>query len=322
MEKAQAFKLTQEIADVIKSNYPAEKFLESFKDIGADTGVFEIIISTNDIDRHGEIVSQTGIEIDQYLKNPVVLWAHDHDELPIAIADKVYRKTIGTQEVTIAEGRFAPHAFAQEVRNLYELKMIRTASIGFIPKEWEGNMITKSELIEFSFVPVPANPYAISLLAENADKLTIKGLGELFAKGLMIKETTTEPEAESKPEEEEKPTENAETPTEQAPTEEKPTEETQPADEEKSVEKAGRVISSANEQKIRDAISALEEVLNSLPTENSQHSTEGAIETTGEIKEAEEFLKFRKSMQDVSTLIGEALHQAGIAAKKLYTSSK
>ena len=56
--------------------------------------------------------------------------------------------------------------FAQQVRKLYEFGIKAgqgvgcTTSVGFIPKEFDENArntITKAELLEFSFVPVPAN---------------------------------------------------------------------------------------------------------------------------------------------------------------------
>jgi hypothetical protein len=46
----------------------------------------------------------------------------------------------------------------------------------------EGNVITKAELLEFSFVPVPANPYALRL-----NELG-KNVADFVTKGLMLKE--------------------------------------------------------------------------------------------------------------------------------------
>ncbi len=41
--------------------------------------------------------------------------------------------------------------------------MVKTVSVGFIPKEREGKTITSAELLELSFVAVPCNPNALSL---------------------------------------------------------------------------------------------------------------------------------------------------------------
>lgn len=305
----ESIKLTDELAEKIKAVFSSE-FQASMKEAGEKTGTFKIIISTNDVDRHGEIVDQSGLDVENYLTNPVVLWAHDHTQLPIAVADKVYRQKEGNKDMTIAEGRFAGHEFAQEVRLMYEVGMIKTASIGFIPKEFEGNTIKVSELIEFSFVPVPANPYAISLLAENAEKISIKSLAELFAKGLMIKETEQPKNNEEEEENEEEKSEKEQIATLEA----KITSlETEIGD-----FKSGRVLSKSNENKIKAAVIALEEVLSSLPEEEG-HAPEGKKgEEEEEIKKGEEFLKLRRGVQQLATLASDVLHEAAQDAKKYY----
>lgn len=160
-----------------------------------DTGTFEVVISTNDVDRSGEIVDQNGWDLTHYKNNPVVLWGHDYYSLPIGVCDELTVRTVGTKQELVAKGRFAPEAanpFAQQVRRLYDAGMMRTTSVGFIAHEMEGNTITKAELLEFSFVPVPANPMALS--ARQMKELGIDR--EIFAtKGLSIKEEAETPAA-------------------------------------------------------------------------------------------------------------------------------
>lgn len=149
-----------------------------------DTGTFEVVISTNDVDRSGEIVDQKGWDLTHYKNNPVVLWGHDYYSLPIGVCDELTVRTVGTKQELVAKGRFAPEAanpFAQQVRRLYDAGMMRTTSVGFIAHEMEGNTITKAELLEFSFVPVPANPMALSArqlkeLNLDRDIMSVKGL--------------------------------------------------------------------------------------------------------------------------------------------------
>lgn len=127
-----------------------------------DYGTFKVIISTEDVDRQGESVLLSGWDLSFYKLNPVVLWAHDYSQMPIGVCTSI---DIADGKL-VAEGKFAPTDFAQDVRKLYDLGMLRTTSVGFIPKEWhasEGGVITRAELLEFSFVPVPANPYALSM---------------------------------------------------------------------------------------------------------------------------------------------------------------
>lgn len=153
-------------------------FLAKMKDAGDDAGRFEVIISTADQDRQGEIVSQEGWDLNHYKNNPVVLWGHNYTGLPIGVTDSIEVK----DGKLVAKGRFAPESanpFAQQVRRLYDAKILRTTSVGFIAKEMEGNTITKAELLEFSFVPVPANPMALSLMKDasfDSSSLMQKGL--------------------------------------------------------------------------------------------------------------------------------------------------
>ncbi len=163
-----------------------KEFIEKMKDAGEDSGTFEVVISTADQDRQGEIVSQEGWDLGHYKNNPVVLWGHNYTGLPIGVTDSIEIK----DGKLVAKGRFAPESanpFAQQVRRLYDAKILRTTSVGFIAKEMEGNTITKAELLEFSFVPVPANPMALSLM-----KTASFDSAELIQKGLVVEEKAKE----------------------------------------------------------------------------------------------------------------------------------
>ncbi|MDR2416362.1 MAG: HK97 family phage prohead protease [Candidatus Peribacteria bacterium] len=66
-------------------------------------------------------------------------------------------------EQRVAEGVFAGTETAQTVRQLYDEGIINTASVGFITlqrNEQDRDIIEKWELLEWSFVSIPANPEA------------------------------------------------------------------------------------------------------------------------------------------------------------------
>ena len=164
-----------------------EKFVADTKAADEeDTGTFEVIASTAAVDRHGEIVSQDGWDIENYLKNPIILWGHDYWSLPIGIATGVKVEN----DQLIITGKFASaeaNPFAQQVRRLYDEKIVRATSVGFINRKYEYDedqdqvTLVENELLELSFVPVPANPEAVSLrqlkeLGLNTDMLAMKGL--------------------------------------------------------------------------------------------------------------------------------------------------
>lgn len=186
-EKLVAHLSSKEVNDIISQTKAAK-----------DTGTFEMIISSEHVDRSGEVVLQDGIDKTYYLKNPIVLRFHDYWAMPIGVTDSLEIKVINNVKCTVAKGRFAPTEDGQEARVLYEAKMLNTASIGFITKVWgENNTILESQLLEWSFVPVPCNPEAISMLNLNFENLVKKGMiikTEEVIEDTPVPENTEEPE--------------------------------------------------------------------------------------------------------------------------------
>lgn len=127
-----------------------------------------VTITTGMRDRHGDILEPGGAQIAAYLKNPVVLWAHEYKSLPVGRCVSLVRD--GT--TLKADILFAPTDFAEEVRMLYAKGFLRAWSVGFLPLEWDvienadgkfgGYHVRSWELIELSAVPVPANADALT----------------------------------------------------------------------------------------------------------------------------------------------------------------
>lgn len=172
-------KFTTEGALKLRSIFESESFKSlvdsTIKSADTDTGTFEVIITTENLDRYQEVISIDGWELDHYLNNPVVLWGHDHSKL-IGVCTSLTKR----DGKLVAKGKFAPTEEGQEKRKLYEQGFLKATSVGFIEKEREGNLITKAELLEFSFVSVPANPYALSLAIK-----TERSIDELVTKGIF-----------------------------------------------------------------------------------------------------------------------------------------
>lgn len=157
---------------------------EEKADDGAERRL-RVTMSTNARDRHGDILEPGGAQIAGFLKNPVVLWAHDYRALPIGRVASLVRDG----DALKADILFAATPFAEEVRALYLKGFLRAWSVGFLPLEWEviedpegrfaGYHIKAWELIELSAVPVPANPEALTdALNRNLvnDALLVKSL--------------------------------------------------------------------------------------------------------------------------------------------------
>jgi len=164
-------KLTNELAADIKARVKTLdlKTIEKLRKAKDENGSFDVIISTEDLDRSGEIVRQNGWELENYKNNPIVLWGHDYYSLPIGVCTDTYDTEMHGVPATGARGVFFPadiNPLAQQVRRMYEFGVKSgmgvgcTTSVGFIPKEFDnenGRIITRAELLEFSFVPIPAN---------------------------------------------------------------------------------------------------------------------------------------------------------------------
>jgi HK97 family phage prohead protease len=123
-------------------------------------------VSTAARDRMDEVLEPKGADLKHYIKNPVVLWAHNYEQPPIGKALWTKR----TAEGIISKVKFASTEFAKEIYGLYKEGFLNAFSVGFIPKEWEDGDGKKPrrtyknwEMLEFSAVPVPANPEALAL---------------------------------------------------------------------------------------------------------------------------------------------------------------
>ncbi len=133
------------------------------------------IITSLVADRDGDIVLPSGVLLDAYMENPVVLLNHDHSGLPIGrtIDIKGGRKRL-TATWEFAEKDQNP--IAEYAYRLWKGKFLNATSIGFLPKEvvraeevdgeyhgieFSGLLYRKWELLEFSVVTVPANQEAL-----------------------------------------------------------------------------------------------------------------------------------------------------------------
>ena len=126
------------------------------------------VLSTDDVDRHGDVISADGWVLDSYRENPVLLWAHDYRQPAIGKAAKLWTEP----HRLLANMRFAPTEFAQEIASLYRSGFQWGGSVGFKPLRFEerrdektgaslGLRFLEQELLEVSAVPVPANRSAL-----------------------------------------------------------------------------------------------------------------------------------------------------------------
>jgi len=166
-------------------------------------GEFEVVASTGQTDRMGDIISPDGWYLTNYKKNPVMLWAHDNYSPAVSKAMKIW---VENRELK-AKGVFAPTPFAQELRTLVENGFLNAVSVGFMPliEDEKGNIeideksyrranekelksikegtykddgfvFEKQELLEISWVNVPALPQALVTARKMGLDLVAKAL--------------------------------------------------------------------------------------------------------------------------------------------------
>jgi hypothetical protein len=84
-----------------------------------DSGTFKVVITSEVVDRDGEIIRLGGWDFENFMKNPVVLRGHRYYDLPVAKATGLSVK----DGQVISTGVFAPadaNPMGQQIRKLYE----------------------------------------------------------------------------------------------------------------------------------------------------------------------------------------------------------
>ena len=126
----------------------------------------DFTISTGAVDREKDVINQAGWDLNAYRKSPVVLFAHDYKQPPIGRTTHL-RHVDGALKATV---EFAPkeaNPMAETVYQLVKGGFLSSASVGFRPHKHAFNAerggvdFEAQELLEWSIVPVPANPEAL-----------------------------------------------------------------------------------------------------------------------------------------------------------------
>ncbi len=146
---------------------------------------YRFVATSEIVDRDGDIMRVKGAILDNFLKNPVILFAHKQDTKPVGKAVNI---EVANDRIYV-DIEFADTEKAKEVEYLVKEGYLNAVSIGFLPKavvyrddfniiqdldpefyarhqadlEKANRVIWEWELLEVSVVPVPANPDAIAV---------------------------------------------------------------------------------------------------------------------------------------------------------------
>jgi len=182
-------------------------------------------VSKPTLDRSNEIVIQQGIDLKDFQKNPIILYAHNYGNswmdggnpvLPVGKDLWIKADDNGL----LAKQKYASHQLANDLFNMHVDGFPLASSIGFIPtktlfkgsfeaKDWGKEVGRLSEtyginkdnfkyariiyenslLLEHSDVPVPSNPDALALSIKSGD-ISIKSpeLQQIFEGAILRKE--------------------------------------------------------------------------------------------------------------------------------------
>ncbi len=165
-KKKKEEKITEEVKTTVK--------FFTKQNVDEDEGTVTAVISTDAIDRDNEVLSPKGAILDNFLKNPVVLWVHNSFGMPVGKALWIKR---GRKKIT-AKVKFAKTDLGQEVFEMFKGGFLNAFSVGFIVKKSHSptpdeikkkpelaeawRIFDEWELLEFSVVPVPANQEALA----------------------------------------------------------------------------------------------------------------------------------------------------------------
>lgn len=130
-------------------------------------GKIQFVASDETVDRSGESIPADTWDLSNYLKSPRLLVDHDYrvqSIVGVAANTRVEEKKLVFEPVfhELTE-------MAKTVKRMVEEGVLDTVSVGFLRKQDEKGAV-KNELMEISFVAVPANPNARML---SADELAV-----------------------------------------------------------------------------------------------------------------------------------------------------
>jgi uncharacterized protein len=150
------------------------EFLPKIRSIDEKARTIEFVASTEAVDRYGDIIRTSGWKYQNYLKNPVFLWAHRSGDPPIGkCVDLKIESNPPALVQTIEFADAKTYGFADTIFNLFKNGFMRAVSVGFMPTEQPipitdlegyttGYEFVGQELLELSAVPIPANQEALA----------------------------------------------------------------------------------------------------------------------------------------------------------------
>jgi hypothetical protein len=180
----------------------------ALKLLDARAGLISAVVSTEDVDRDGDIVRQGGWDLAHFATHPILLSSHNYRGLTNQIGEWTSMKVEGTE--LVGEAKYYIKDGNEEADWGFKLaKRGRAAfSVGFVPDmskakqiEANGNIsyeFAGQELLEVSQVTVPSNPQALQAmkgmhLHPEVEMLVEEMLGDMTRDNLVEFQLPPEP---------------------------------------------------------------------------------------------------------------------------------
>jgi HK97 family phage prohead protease len=130
----------------------------------ANDRCIDFIFSDESVARDSHVIATAGWQLENFLANPVALWAHQQSEPPVGRVVSI-EKAGGQLRGTIEFADAETYPFADTVFRLLKGGYLSAVSVSWLPLDWKyttdksrpgGIDFKRQELLEISVVPVPA----------------------------------------------------------------------------------------------------------------------------------------------------------------------
>lgn len=158
---------------------------------GYENRILGYVTTTEATDRYGDIVRATGADLVNYKKNPVVMFAHQHDNFPVGCSLRIsidaQNKTIPADALFL-DDRVDPSGRSDLVFKFAKSRFMPACSISLMPTKTNrpvteqerlavglgeyGVEFQQWEYLEFSPCAIPANPEALQMALKSCDLAT------------------------------------------------------------------------------------------------------------------------------------------------------
>lgn len=150
-----------------------------------EKGKLTFVLSDESVNSHGTWVKTSGINLERFNKNPVMLWSHDSAFPPIGKWENIRIEG----DKLLADAVFDEgDALAQAYKRKVERGLLKACSIGFYAKKFSSDVadikpgqrletIVEAELIECSLCSVGSNENAMVLMNAEGERLEMNERG-------------------------------------------------------------------------------------------------------------------------------------------------